>query len=217
MSSKLKEMEAAWLKGIIDWRKNVVRIVNPELVGVNPFDPNLSLETRAAIWTESCVNPAYFFQIVLQIPESEIAEIDNLVVSFVRNPPVWGQQTEQTEKSVLHDLHNDLIARSITDNVKPGISSDNRGILRRLAGIELSKAEPRLPMPEELVDKAKAASNIWQEILAEGEIGRTNAQVEHRFQQLVVHYYDEEFLRVKVEGLTASVSYKLPNGEWAAL
>ena len=40
-----------------------VTLHNPSLENVDPFNPNLDLETKAAILQECKVNPRYFFQV----------------------------------------------------------------------------------------------------------------------------------------------------------
>lgn len=44
-----------------------MKLINPKLEGVNPFDPELTLEQKGMILEEARVNPEYFYQTCLKV------------------------------------------------------------------------------------------------------------------------------------------------------
>lgn len=66
-------------------------------------------------------------------------------------------------------------------------------------------------------ERAVVANELWQMLVADNEIGQTNAQVELRFGMLQEKHYGRQFLRVKVEGLHVSVQHLNDRGEWVTL
>lgn len=76
--------------------------------------------------------------------------------------------------------------------------------------------EPLREIPDEPLARAKIAAELWQEIVDDGELGRTNDQVEYLFTKRVRELYGNEFLRVKINGLTVTVQH-LVWGKWETL
>lgn len=76
--------------------------------------------------------------------------------------------------------------------------------------------EPLREIPDEPLERAKIAAELWQEIVEDGELGRTNDQVEYLFTKRVRELYGNEFLRVKINGLTVTVQH-LVWGKWETL
>lgn len=59
----------------------LLALINPSLQGVNPFDPNLSLEMQLKISYECKINPWYFFREILKAP----AQVGGVAERFQAN------------------------------------------------------------------------------------------------------------------------------------
>lgn len=90
----------------------LLALINPKLQGVNPFDPNLTLETQLAIAYECKINAWYFFREILRVPpeagsSAEIFQANRgnmaLFWSFFNHILIILIQVRQTGKSLSAD------------------------------------------------------------------------------------------------------------------
>jgi hypothetical protein len=142
----------------------------------------------------------------------------------VRVPPSLQGEDELT--AVIKDMGKDQAAEALIaiGKASPGITPwgtlpDRKHSHARLCdpGIKgFPEPEPLREIPDEPLIRAKIAAEIWQGIVNDGELGRTNDQVEYLFTKRVRELYGNEFLRVKVDGLTATVQH-LVWGTWKTL
>lgn len=91
----------------------VLALYQPELVGVDPHDPNLDLETKKMVRKEATYNPWYFFREVVRIPPTSgsvplrfKANRGNIALywSFFNHVDFGLLQPRQTGKSVSTDV-----------------------------------------------------------------------------------------------------------------
>lgn len=54
-----------------------VIVNNPMLIGVDPWDENLTVAQQQAVVLESAINPMYFYQMVLQVSAKGQQEMHN--------------------------------------------------------------------------------------------------------------------------------------------
>lgn len=90
----------------------LLALINPKLQGVNPFDPNLTLETQLAIAYECKINAWYFFREILRVPPevgstAEVFQANRgnmaLFWSFFNHIMIILIQVRQTGKSLSAD------------------------------------------------------------------------------------------------------------------
>ena len=122
----------------------ILQLHNPILQGINPFDPNLSIEQMAMIAEECQVNPFYYYREIVRIPASGFPEPVPLLANrgnialwwlFYNHITVMLIQCRQTGKSLSMDClanHIRCIGATNTDIMLLTKNTElkNRNILR---------------------------------------------------------------------------------------
>lgn len=120
---------------------------NPDLQGVDPFDPNLTTEQRYAIVTEVSENPWYFFREIIRIPTSGtltgipfIANRANIAYLWCcfNHLTVMIIMPRQTGKSVVADSCNTYMLIAGGTNIKMVLFTKDNGL--RVSNIERLKS-----------------------------------------------------------------------------
>ena len=120
---------------------------NPDLQGVDPFDPNLTLEQQYAIATEVSENPWYFFREVIRIPASGTLTGISFIANRANIAYLWCCfnhlttmiiMPRQTGKSVVADSCNTYILIAGGTNIKMVLFTKDNGL--RVSNIERLKS-----------------------------------------------------------------------------
>ena len=120
---------------------------NPDLQGVDPFDPNLTLDQQYAIATEVSENPWYFFREVIRIPASGTLTGISFIANRANIAYLWCCfnhlttmiiMPRQTGKSVVADSCNTYILIAGGTNIKMVLFTKDNGL--RVSNIERLKS-----------------------------------------------------------------------------
>ena len=120
---------------------------NPDLQGVDPFDPNLTTEQRYAIVTEVSENPWYFFREIIRIPTSGTLAGISFIANRANIAYLWCCfnhlttmiiMPRQTGKSVVADSCNTYMLIAGGTNIKMVLFTKDNGL--RVSNIERLKS-----------------------------------------------------------------------------
>lgn len=120
---------------------------NPDLQGVDPFDPNLTIEQRYAIVTEVSENPWYFFREIIRIPTSGTLAGISFIANRANIAYLWCCfnhlttmiiMPRQTGKSVVADSCNTYMLIAGGTNIKMVLFTKDNGL--RVSNIERLKS-----------------------------------------------------------------------------
>ncbi len=148
----------------------LLALVNPSLQGVDPYDPNLTIEQQAAIAIECKINPWYFFREVARAP----ANVGDMVTMFEANRAniavLWSFfnhilfiliQPRQTGKSFTIDTLMALLLNILCRNTQINLLTKD-DTLRRETITRLKEIMEELP--GYLKQRTKADSDNTEEI-----------------------------------------------------
>lgn len=120
---------------------------NPDLQGVDPFDPNLTTDQRYAIVTEVSENPWYFFREIIRIPTSGTLAGISFIANRANIAYLWCCfnhlttmiiMPRQTGKSVVADSCNTYMLIAGGTNIKMVLFTKDNGL--RVSNIERLKS-----------------------------------------------------------------------------
>lgn len=120
---------------------------NPDLQGVDPFDPNLTTDQRYAIVTEVSENPWYFFREIIRIPTSGTLTGIPFIANRANIAYLWCCfnhlttmiiMPRQTGKSVVADSCNTYMLIAGGTNIKMVLFTKDNGL--RVSNIERLKS-----------------------------------------------------------------------------
>jgi hypothetical protein len=173
----LKTKNVSWVRLAAVYRemgiKNhafILALVNPDLQGVNPHDPNLRLDQMAAIALECKINPWYFFREVARVPaigDDEPGYVEanrgNIALwwSFFNHIMIILIQIRQTGKSVSTDLLMILLTHLLCQNTKINLMTKDDTLRRK--NVERMK-EISEELPRYLQLKTREDANNTEEI-----------------------------------------------------
>jgi len=173
----VKTRNISFLKTAMLFRKMGIRnhmfllaLVNPRLQGVDPYDPNLTLEQQAMIATECKINPWYFFREVARAPavaggegspfEANRANI-SLFWCFFNHVFYILIQPRQTGKSFSTDMLMTLLMRILCQNSQINLLTKDDSLRR--ANIKRLK-DILDELPPYLRNKSKEDPNNGEEM-----------------------------------------------------
>jgi hypothetical protein len=148
----------------------ILALVNKDLVGVDPFDPNLTLEQMGAIALESKINPWYFFREVARVPGKGTSRAVYLEANrgniclfwcFFNHIMIFLIQIRQTGKSLSTDILMNLLLNLVCENTDINLLTKD-DVLRR-KNIERIK-EIGLELPIYLQMKTRDDANNGEEV-----------------------------------------------------
>jgi hypothetical protein len=148
----------------------ILALLNPKLKGIDPFDPNLTLEQMAMIAIECKNNPWYFLRSVARVP----GEGSNVAVKFEANRAniaIWWCffnhittfliQPRQTGKSFAIDTLDVLLLNIICQNTKINLLTKDETLRRK--NIQQIK-DIANELPKYLQQRTKDDTNNTEEI-----------------------------------------------------
>ncbi len=148
----------------------ILALLNPNLVGVDPFDPDLTLDMQAAVVIECKMNPWYFFREVARAPglagsppsmlEANRGNI-SLFWCFFNHIMIFLIQIRQTGKSFNTDVLMTLLMNVICENTSINLLTKD-DTLRR-ANIERLK-NIASELPRYMQQKSRMDANNGEEL-----------------------------------------------------
>jgi len=154
----------------IDNHAFILALINPDLQGVDPFDPKLTLEQMAAIALECRENPWYFLREVARVPgegTSKSVQFDanraNISVwwCFFNHITTFLIQPRQTGKSFAIDTLDVLLMNLLCHNTKINLLTKDE-IVRRKNIQQIKDIASELPLY--LQQRTKDDTNNTEEI-----------------------------------------------------
>lgn len=148
----------------------ILALVNPSLVGIDPFDPHLTMEEMAAIAVECQVNPWFFFREVARAPA--LAGVETVMVEANRgNIALWWSffnhimitliQIRQTGKSFSTDELMNYLMNIVCQNTQINLLTKDDKL--RAANVQRLK-DIMETLPKYLQQRTKDDTNNTEEI-----------------------------------------------------
>jgi len=148
----------------------ILALVDQDLVGVDPFDPNLSMETMGKIALECSINPWFFFREIARAPaiagnETVMLEANRgniaLFWSFFNHVMIILIQIRQTGKSFSTDILMTYLMNILCQNTAINLLTKDDTLRRK--NIERLKEIASI-MPRYLQQRTRDDSNNGEEI-----------------------------------------------------
>lgn len=148
----------------------VLALINPELQGLDPYSPNLTMEQKTAIAVECKLNPWYFFREVARAPaiggtEATLFEANRAVIAaywlFFNHVMFLWIQIRQTGKSFGIDMLMNLLMHIVCNNTKINLLTKDDNLRR--ANIQRLK-EQADEFPDYLNQKGPTDASNMEEI-----------------------------------------------------